>query len=336
MPAIYVQEQGAYIKKLDKRIAVEKNGKRLAEFQLDNISNISVIGNVQVTTQALHMLMENGIDVAFFTYSGAYIGQIEAESSKNIFLRFAQYEAYQDIEKRLEIARTIVKNKVNNQIELITSYDWDKNSEYNWKEDVKKMRELIKKLDKAETSNEIMGVEGICSSIYFRSFGAMFRCKIKFDGRNRRPPRDPINIILSLGYTLITKEVEAALESESFETYLGFLHGIRYGRKSLSLDIVEEFRQPIIDRLTITLFNKQMLSEFDFDSQGEQVILTEDGFKKYCKYYERFMKQPINANDPRSFRAAIRSQAINLKKAIQKGEMYIPYAWRYNDVSSLL
>ena len=326
MAVYYVKEQGALIKKLDKRILVEKNGHELADIPLHMITNMSVFGNVQVTTQALHLLMEAGIDVSFFSYSGAYIGQIAAGSSKNVFLRFAQYERYQDLGARLKLARRIVGNKIDNQIAVIKSYS-RQDIDYDYTDDITQMEKLKNMLPDKNTSNEIMGVEGSCSAVYFGVYGHMFKCRVTFDRRNRRPPKDPINVILSLAYTLLTKEVVAALESESFETYLGFLHGIRYGRKSLSLDIVEEFRQPVVDRLTLILFNKQMLSEFDFDQGEDRIVLSEDGFKKFCREYEQWMKRPAHSNDNRSFRSIISYQIGELKKAIRDSTDYEPYSW---------
>ena len=278
MSVLYVKEQGAYVKKCGKRIQVEKDGQRLADLPVFQVTNINIVGNVQVTTQALHFLMQEGIDVSYLKRSGAYIGHMAADSSKNIFLRLAQHEWYRSVDRRLDMARRIVENKVQNQIALIRSFRWNQD-EYDHKNDLREMERVLKSLKEKETSNEIMGVEGICSAIYFRAYGHMFRCKIEFHGRNRRPPKDPINVMLSLTYTFLTKEVAAVLEAESFETYLGFLHGIRYGRKSLALDLVEEFRQPVADRLVLRLFNKQMMSEYDFDLEEERVLLRERVFR---------------------------------------------------------
>lgn len=288
MSVLYVKEQGAYVKKCGKRIQVEKDGQRLADLPVFQVTNINIVGNVQVTTQALHFLMQEGIDVSYLKRSGAYIGHMAADSSKNIFLRLAQHEWYRSVDRRLDMARRIVENKVQNQIALIRSFRWNQD-EYDHKNDLREMERVLKSLKEKETSNEIMGVEGICSAIYFRAYGHMFRCKIEFHGRNRRPPKDPINVMLSLTYTFLTKEVAAVLEAESFETYLGFLHGIRYGRKSLALDLVEEFRQPVADRLVLRLFNKQMMSEYDFDLEEERVLLREKSFQKFCVEYEKWM-----------------------------------------------
>lgn len=327
MSVLYVKEQGAYVKKCGKRIQVEKDGQRLADLPVFQVTNINIVGNVQVTTQALHFLMQEGIDVSYLKRSGAYIGHMAADSSKNIFLRLAQHEWYRSVDRRLDMARRIVENKVQNQIALIRSFRWNQD-EYDHKNDLREMERVLKSLKEKETSNEIMVVEGICSAIYFRAYGHMFRCKIEFHGRNRRPPKDPINVMLSLTYTFLTKEVAAVLEAESFETYLGFLHGIRYGRKSLALDLVEEFRQPVADRLVLRLFNKQMMSEYDFDLEEERVLLREKSFQKFCVEYEKWMTQPVSEADGRSFREILKEQISKLKKAVREQKEYVPYSWR--------
>jgi len=333
MAVIYVKEQGAYVKKINNRIVVEKNRCKIADIPVNTVTDLSIMGNVQITTQALHLLMEKGIDVNYFTYSGKYLGQLGAESSKNIFLRFEQYARYQDMEERLKMGRIIVSNKIDNQIEVIKNYNW-KGMDYDYKDDIKSIERIKMTIKDKSTNNELMGIEGSCSQIYFRSFGKMFRGEIRFEKRNRRPPKDPVNVILSLAYTLLTKEVEATLDANSFETYLGFLHGIRYGRKSLALDIVEEFRQPVVDRLVVRLFNLGTLNQLDFEMLEDKVILSEGGFQKFCASYEKWMNQPVSVHDNRSFRQVIRIQTDILKKAIREKGEYTPYRWRCEDVSN--
>lgn len=320
MSVLYIKEQGSCIQKRSERLIVTKGKLTLLEIPVANIENIAIFGNVQVTSQALSMLLEQGISINFFSFSGKYLGQAASDSSKNIFLRFAQYELYNQLPQRLEIAKTIVTNKVNNQIYLIKHHHWD-HSEYDWKSDIEKMNKLLEKLPQKETSNEILGVEGMCSNIYFGAYGKMFHCDFQFYGRNRRPPKDPINVLISLGYTFLTKEVSSALDAESFEMYLGFLHGIRYGRKSLPLDIVEEFRQPIIDRFVINICNKRIINQFDFDMERESVLLSEEGFKKFCYEFERWMTGSCGLN----YRNLIKKQIMLLKNMILKKELYVPF-----------
>ena len=327
MSVLYVKEQGAIIQKCGERLVITKKGQTLLDIPIIKVENVSIIGNVQITTQALHMLMTQGIDVSYFSYSGKYLGHTAAESSKNVFLRFEQHNFFLDEERRLEMAKKIVSNKIQNQESIIQNYRWN-DEEHDWKADVEQMEKHRNSLKSAKTFNEILGVEGICSNIYFGAFACMMKGDYEFHSRNRRPPKDPVNVILSLGYTFLTREMCNALDSESFETYIGFLHGIRYGRKSLALDIIEEFRQPIIDRLTLLLFNKRMLGKYDFDFQEEGgVSLNEEGFKKFCAEYEKWMTGR-NSIAGDNYRKRIQEQVSLLKKSICKNEEYHPYNWR--------
>lgn len=334
MAVIYIKEQGAVVQKKGGRIAVSKNAQPLMEFPVSNINGIALMGNVQVTAQALHFLMQQGIDISHYTYGGQYLGQTAAESSKNIFLRLSQYELYNNETRRLEMAAAIVANKISNQLCVISRHRWEGCPE--WKKDAEQIRKLQEKISTAETTNELLGIEGMCSNIYFRTFGRMFCCDFEFHGRNRRPPRDPINVIISLGYTFLTKEICSALEAESFEPYLGFLHGIRYGRKSLALDIVEEFRQPVIDRMALKMFNKRMLSKYDFENGEDRVILNTDGFRKFCTEYEKWMTGKASGEDKSGFRRIIRRQVGSLKQCIQKGTLYVPFSLEAEHVRSEL
>lgn len=331
MSVLYIKEQGSCIQKKSERIAVTKGSQTLLEVPAVNVENIAVFGNVQITTQALHMLLEQGVNINYFSFSGKYLGQTGADLSKNIFLRFAQYEIYNLLPERLKLAKKIVSNKINNQIYFIKHHRWT-NSDYNWKNDIGQMERLLKKLPQKETSNEILGVEGMCSNIYFGAYGKMFHCDFQFDGRNRRPPKDPINVLISLGYTFLTKEVSSALDAESFEMYLGFLHGIRYGRKSLPLDIVEEFRQPVVDRFVVNVCNKRMINKFDFDVEDGKILLNESGFKKFCYEFERWMTGSNGIN----YRSHVKKQVAKLKTAILQKEPYIPFSMEGASVSGEL
>lgn len=324
MTVLYVKEQGAIIQKQSERILISKNRKNLLELPLDNIEGITVIGNIQITAPSIRSLMEKGIDISYFSFSGKYLGSTTSDSSKNIFLRLAQYNLYQDLNQRTALAKKIVLNKISNQIQLLHSHRWE-NDHASIQEDLKQLELLLQKAGLAGTSNELMGFEGKASNIYFQDYGKMFKCNCQFSGRNRRPPRDPINVIISLGYTFLTKEVSLALESESFEMYLGFLHGIRYGRKSLPLDIVEEFRQPIVDRMVLKLFNKRMIQEFDFSTENSFIHLNEEGFQKFCREFERWMTDPEISGEPLGYRGIIQNQARSLKYALQKKGVYEPY-----------
>jgi len=324
------------VQKRGERLVVTRRTETLLDIPVFQVENLIIIGNVQLTTQVLHMLMESGVDVSYFTYSGKYLGRVAAESSKNIFLRFEQYALFTDEERRLDMARIVVRNKIDNQIYLLEELA-KRNTAANVRGDIAQMRKNMEKVDRVRTTNGLMGVEGICSNIYFGAFGKMLKCDFTFEGRNRRPPRDPVNVMLSLTYTFLTKSVSQALDAESFETYLGFLHGIRYGRKSLALDMVEEFRQPCGDRFVLLILNKKMigLHDFDFPEDGS-VVLNEDGFQKFCREYERWMNGRNTVSGEQSFQKRIREQASKLKKSIVNKAPYEPYNWRQRHVSGEL
>ena len=203
---------------------------------------------------------------------------------------------------------------------------WKENA-HDRKADIRQLEHFQNILPQKQTANEIMGVEGICSNIYFGAFGEMFHCDFSFHGRNRRPPKDPINVLISLGYTFLTKEVSSALNAESFEMYLGFLHGIRYGRKSLPLDIVEEFRQPVVDRFVLFICNKRMINKFDFSDDGDRIILNEEGFIKFCREFERWMTGMGGKN----YRNQIKGQVAMLKRTVLKHEPYVPCSIEQED-----
>lgn len=324
MSVIYIREQGSTVKRSGERLIVTKQRQNVLEIPIFQVDSLAVMGNVTVTTQAMSLLMERGIDINYFSYSGKFIGTMSSDSGKNIFLRLAQYELYQDVDRRLALARIIVANKADNQLKMITSHDWRSagNPEYDWKKDADAIRKLKEKIPTAKNNNELMGIEGSCSKAYFSSFGAMLTGDFKFTGRNRRPPRDPVNILLSLGYTFLAKEVSSALQTHSFEMYLGFLHGIRYGRQSLPLDMMEEFRQPIVDRYVLNVCGKRIINSFDFDTTGELPALTDAGFKKFCVTYEDCLKSGENGGK----RALIKKQAAALKQTVLKGTEYVPYS----------
>ena len=334
MAVLYIREQGSLLCKRGERLLVTKGGKTLLDQPLLNIEAISVFGNIQITSQMLTLLLQRGIDISYFTSYGKYLGHTAPDRSKNIFLRMIQYDIYQNEEHRLLYARTIVRNKIENQIRLIESHRYA--AAFPWREDVSEIKRHLTALDRKQTANEVLGIEGICSNIYFHSYGAMFKSSVRFEKRTRRPPKDPINVILSLTYTFLTREVSSVLEAESFEVCLGFLHGIRYGRKSLALDIVEEFRQPVADRLVLKLFNRRILSEYDFEEDDfGQITLNEDGFHRFCFAYEKWMTG-TDTEAGEHFRGRIRQQAAALKRSLKQNYMYRPYGWKQEDVSDQL
>jgi len=273
-------------------------------------------------------LLQEGIDVAFLTLNGKLRGRLVASESKNVILRLAQYERYLDDEFQLDQARAIVEGKINNARALILRYQYN-HPDLNFSKEIELIEQTLNKLERSQAVNSLMGSEGIATATYFRCFGQMFRKELTFQERTRRPPKDPVNAILSLGYTMITNEILGLVIAHGLDPYIGFLHGVVYGRPSLALDLVEEFRHPVVDRLTLHLFNNKILSSEDFRKVEQNgIYLTDDGIKKYFHHYEQRIKAPLKRTESDSalnIRTIMKKQVQQMAQSIQNRELYKPF-----------
>lgn len=182
--------------------------------------------------------------------------------------------------------------------------------------------------ERAQTSGSLLGIEGSCTRAYFTAFGRMLREGFPWTGRSRRPPKDPPNALLSLGYVLITNEVSCILSALSLDPYVGFFHGLRYGRVSLALDLVEEFRHGLIDALTLDLLNRRHFALEDFTA-GEDgaVLLDSEGLRRYLTLYETRLGGAItdSSDQATTWRGLVRQQAETMRQAILTGSRYKPF-----------
>ncbi|HBY56980.1 MAG TPA: CRISPR-associated endonuclease Cas1 [Candidatus Atribacteria bacterium] len=320
MSNIYLTEQGAKIKKSYRRLIVEKDGKILLDIPEFKVDKIFIFGNIQITTQALTFFLNNGIDTNFFSLTGNFKGKLTSVESKNIYLRIEQYKKYFDNQFRIAIAKKLVGIKIKNHISMIKRFA--RNHPDIVLDDL--TVELNKSKDNLVRKNKIstiLGVEGQEASIFFKAFRRMLRNNMNFQTRIRRPPSNPVNSLLSLGYTLITTEMMSILSANGFDPYLGYLHGADYGRPSLALDLIEEFRSPVIDRLTLYLINNQIIDVQDFLNIEEKgYYLNENGKKKYFTNYEKYMN-----NQKYAFRNIFHRQVKCFTNTILRNEDYLPY-----------
>lgn len=320
MATLYLTEQGSVLKKTYKRLLIEKNREKLLEVPEFKVDRILIFGNVQITTQAINFLLDKGIDTSFLSINGRLRGKLSAIESKNIYLRIAQFQKNQDENFKVNLAKIIVDAKIKNSISLINKYTRN-HPEVNLSNYVKDLKKIIISLNRKENISTIFGIEGLSSAIYFEAYGKMFRKEIQFKKRSRRPPADPINSLLSLGYTLIANEIFSIVAAIGFDPYIGYLHSIDYGRPSLVLDLIEEFRQPIIDVFTLHLVNKKILDESDFEEkENKGFYLREESKKKYFMYYERMIIKKEN-----NFRKHFQIQAHKFANTILKNVPYVPF-----------
>lgn len=307
MERIDVVEQGCTIKRKDIRFVIYKEGVINESVPYFEVNNIILWGRQNITGPALDLAFEKGIDIIFLTLSGKLKGKIQGEKSKNVYIRLAQYELWRDKEKKLQFSKAIIKNKINNQYKLLKYYGID----------VPEIIEIKKNVDSANEIDEVMGFEGIASKIYFDYFKLVMQNDFEFNGRNRRPPKDEVNSLLSLTYSMVLNSILYELETSGLDSYLGFLHAIKYGRQALALDILEEFRQGFCDTFVIRLINRKEVKKEDFVyNEEEGMRFKPEAFKKYLEKYN---------NEKESLIKIIKEQIEKLKISVFNEDEYKGY-----------
>lgn len=282
---LYVSGYGTIIRKKGDRLEIWSKKEKVGDAKTRELSQVSLYGGVAITTSALSELLQRNIPINYFSYGGWFYGFSHGNCHKNIELRIKQFSIAGDDKKSLKLAQKFVNGKILNCRTILRRNDKDVPSEV--------LRSLKKLASDAETSDnfqELLGIEGGAAQIYFSRFNSLLKSYdqcFSFENRNRRPPKDPVNAVLSYLYGVMVKEFFVTLLATGFDPYLGFYHQPRYGRPALALDLMEEFRPIIADSITFTLFNNGELSESDFIRKGMGVTLTSDGKKTVLNGYER-------------------------------------------------
>ena len=251
---------------------------------LVKVDDVVVVGEVTMTSSALHMLLEKNIEIHFLGYYGQFKGRLTPGLSKNSLLRMAQHRAHNDLCKRGELARRFVIGKLSNQRTMLQRSN-RRQADPLFKQEIEQIGGIIRRLSTLSTEvgttytlatgdtgiegtpiETILGMEGAGSAAYFNCFGNMLSDQQQwaFAGRVKRPPTDPVNALLSYGYALLTSQVASAVQIIGFDQFIGYLHSSVYGRPALALDLMEEFRPIIVDSVVLTLLNNRMLSKDDF------------------------------------------------------------------------
>lgn len=290
MSTIYVTEQGARLGLDHRRLEIRKDGEVLAEAPLGHVERVVIVGNVGLTTPALKRLMRKGIDLVFVSMTGQYYGRVIGELTPHIAHRRAQYRLQADEEFRQALAQRLVTGKLHSQLQLLRTQDRRDDA---WRGLLRDMEHYLARAGRAETSNALRGIEGSGAARYFGGLRSLLAPAWSFKRRNRRPPRDPINVLLSLGYTLITRAVESAVYTVGLDPYVGFLHADAYNRPSLALDLVEEFRV-WIDALILDVCREGVITSDDFrpgEADEPPVVMARPAVKRYIGAYEQRLRE---------------------------------------------
>ncbi len=265
MPSVYIVSNYGKLSKKGDTLVFECKDYTSTIFPFRTESLI-FIGKVDITAGALNLLMKHQIDTVFLSSNGKFNGKLIFSEKKNVYLRLKQFKLLTDENVRLNFAKQIASNKLKNQVTFMFRIRRKNKFEENIiTEAINKIKDLFPNIQNAKEIGQIRGYEGFGAKNYFKVFGKdIIQDWAVFNGRSKNPPKDNVNAVLSFLYTLLYQRVDAAIEAEDLDPYIGLYHEIDYGKRTLSFDLMEEFRVPIVDTLTISMFNLGILDKEDF------------------------------------------------------------------------
>jgi CRISP-associated protein Cas1 len=338
--SLYLNMPGVSVGKSSESLQVRDKKELLQEVRIADIDHVGLFGNVQITTQAVQHLCERDIPITYFSMGGWFYGIARGHSLTNVYARIQQFAVAADAKKVLPFARAFVSGKIRNQRTLLLRNHINPPTAI-----LLRLKQAAKDANAATDIEQLLGIEGAAAATYFKHFQGMLKVddemteapkqlafSFDFTNRNRRPPRDPVNALLSLGYSLLTKDCTIAGYAVGLDPYVGFYHQPRFGRPALALDVMEEFRPLIVDSTVLTLLNNRMLGLSDFVHAGPAVNLTTGARKAFFEAYESRMKSVVTHpvfDYKVSYRRALELQVRMIAKVIT-GEIaiYHPFQTR--------
>ena len=332
MATLYITDQHATLRKEQNRLVVEREGNALMEVHDFKVERVIVFGNAQLSTQAMAYLLERGIETAFLSMHGRLKGRLAPIESKNVPVRIAQYERSRELSFTLNLARAIVAGKISNCAEVLARHNRN-HAECRLGNEIDRLIGAGQKARRGGALETLRGIEGTAAAVYFQGFARCLRRNFNFQKRTRRPPADPVNSLLSFAYSLLYNEAISACAATGLDCYIGFFHQLHYGRCSLALDLMEEFRPLVADRLALNLVNLDVIKANDFHKEGGNgFYLNDEARKRFLREYERTMtaefahKQTVERT---GLRRALYGQALVLQKTILHGGDYRAFdGWR--------
>jgi len=332
---VYVTEPGATLARDGQTLQLRVKREVRATMPVFELEQLVLVGNIVLTPGAIDLLLGRGVDTVFVSRYGRYRGRLVAgDSWRNVGLRFAQYERLGDAAGALALARAVVQGKIRNQRTLLLRHGRRHGRSPELERADIALRAALAHLELATTMDTVRGCEGAAAAAYFGAFGKLLRnSSLRFEGRTRRPPRDPVNALLSFGYTLLSNVVEAAVHTVGLDPYVGALHAVSAGRPSLVCDLVEEFRPCVVDSLVLAMVNQSVLGPEDFvdEDETEGVTMKRDALRYFLELFERRMdKMTAYAPQGRSlpWRQVIVEQVRRLARDFLGGETYEAFVTR--------
>jgi len=308
MLTLYVTTPGAHIRRRGAALRVEPPRASRArdgaaepacpprEFELHRLELVALVGRAHLTTEALHACLEGGVGVAYFSRGGRFRARLVPEAPRAGDLRTRQYAAIVDPSARLGRARGLIAAKAENALAVLRAYRSNAVENPALSAAIARLRLGVKEIESSPSLEALLGWEGTLARIYFQALATLFRGPISLPGRRRRPPPDPANALLSFGYVLLGDRLAGRLEARGLDPGLGFFHEPRPGRPSLALDLLEEFRHPVVDRCVARLCNLRILRPEHFEADPERpggVRLTREGLGRFFEEWEAALSRPL-------------------------------------------
>jgi CRISPR-associated protein Cas1 len=320
-------------------IVISEDKAEVARMPLHNLGDIVVFTYKGASPMLMGKCMEYNISITFLTPYGKFLGRVSGKTRGNVALRRNQFHIADDEEKSLKIARNTIIGKIYNCRWVLERIKRDHELQVNadaLRDASQKLKEALENVQKCCSESELRGIEGSAAAIYFSVFREMIlqqKDDFQFSGRNRRPPLDRVNALLSFVYTLLTSMMTGALETVGLDPAVGFMHGDRPGRNSLALDMVEELRPALADRFVLMLINKKIVTAKDFDSREDgAVLLSENGRKTVLKEWQKRKQMQIvhpYLDEKVQWGMVPYAQAMLLARTIRGDlEAYPPFMWK--------
>ena len=297
----------------------------LLEVEPRRLEMIGLVGRVHMTAEATRMCLDNGIAVSWISRGGALLGRLVPELSRTADLRLHQFRTIENTATAMELGRRFVDAKLANAAALLSTLRSNRPGEPRFGVTISHLERLRERISTTKDRETLLGFEGEGAAQYFSVLGLAFSGSIKFEARRRRPPPDPANALLSLGYVVLTNLIASILEARGLDPYLGVLHTLRSGRPSLALDIIEEFRHPIVDRFVLRLCNRRQFrpDSFETDAKTSGIRLKRDSLKQFFREWEGMIDaRMVGLDDNISVEQAVRRQVDRLAAHMRGREPY--------------
>lgn len=334
MSHVYITSSGSKIGIEGGKMIVSNKDGSTYSIPKETVESISIFGNSHLSTSCVQFALQSGISVSYFSGKGKYFGRLESTMThKNDAIKY-QLKALENEQFVFDISKKIIAAKIKNQEVLLRRYIKDFNSER--ARDIDLLNTFIKKCNNATSLETLLGFEGVAAKLYFDCISKFIHPDFRFKGRNKRPPKDPFNSLISLGYTLLIYELYAKIESEGLIPYYGMIHKHYSGNPALASDLIEEWRSVIVDSVVLSMIqgNELSVEQFKVDEESKGVFLSKEAMNKFIKKFEKKMSSNSKYlkydNKEYSFRGAINEQCKHIRDSFihEDESLYIPVVIR--------